>query len=100
MFKIKNIKFSKVQKAFIIAEIGINHNGDIRKAHKLIDAAVNAKCDAVKFQTFDVDEMIHKSAAPAEYQKKFSSGNQKDMLRKFQLSNKDFIKIKKYCDKK
>ena len=100
MFKINNIKFSKAQKAFIIAEIGINHNGDIKKAYKLIDAASNANCNAVKFQTFDVETMVHESAKPAEYQKKFTSDNQKVMLRKFQLSYKNFIMIKKYCDKK
>ncbi len=100
MFKIKNKKFYKNSKAFIIAEIGINHNGNLKKAFRLIDAASLAGCDAVKFQTFDVDTMVHESAELANYQKKFTSNNQKNMLRKFQLSYQDFIKIKKYCDKK
>ena len=69
MFKIKNIKFNKNTNAFIIAEIGINHNGDIKNAFKLIDAASRAKCNAVKFQTFDVDTMVHESAELANYQK-------------------------------
>ena len=77
MLKIKNIKLNSFEKAFIIAEIGINHNGDLKKAYKLIDAAVLAKCNAVKFQTFDVDTMVHESAEPANYQKKFTSKNQK-----------------------
>jgi sialic acid synthase SpsE len=100
MLKIKNIKLNSDEKAFIIAEIGINHNGDLKKAYKLIDAAVLAKCNAVKFQTFDVDTMVHESAEPANYQKKFTSKNQKKMLKEFQLSHKDFLKLKKYCDKK
>ena len=100
MFKIKNIKFNKNTNAFIIAEIGINHNGDIKNAFKLIDAASRAKCNAVKFQTFDVDTMVHESAELANYQKKFTSNNQKKMLKKYQLNYKDFTKIKKYCDKK
>jgi sialic acid synthase SpsE len=100
MFKIKNRKLDYKKKAFIIAEIGINHNGDIKKAYKLIDAAVKAKCDAVKFQTFDVDTMVHKSADLAQYQKKFSNTNQKKMLKKYELSYESFLKIKKYCDKK
>ena len=99
MFKIKNIKFNKNTNAFIIAEIGINHNGDIKNAFKLIDAASRAKCNAVKFQTFDVDTMVHDSADLANYQKKFTSDNQK-MLKKYQLNYKDFTKIKKYCDDK
>ena len=100
MFKIKNTKFNKNTKAFIIAEVGINHNGDIKKAFKLIDAASKAKCNAVKFQTYDVETMVHQSAETAKYQKIFSSKNQKSMLKKFQLRNTDFIKIKNYCDKK
>ncbi len=100
MFKIKNIKFNKNTNAFIIAEIGINHNGYLKNAFKLIDAASTAKCNAVKFQTFDVDTMVHESAELANYQKKFTSNNQKKMLKKYQLSYKDFIKIKKYCDRK
>ena len=100
MFKIKNIKFNKNTNAFIIAEIGINHNGHLKNAFKLIDAASTAKCNAVKFQTFDVDTMVHESAELANYQKKYTSNNQKKMLKKYQLSYKDFIKIKKYCDRK
>ena len=57
---------------FVIAEVGINHNGDLKKAFKLIDAASIAKCNAVKFQTFDVDTMVHESADLANYQKKIS----------------------------
>ena len=100
MFKIKNRKLDSKKKAFIVAEIGVNHNGDIKKAFKLIDAAVRAKCDAVKFQTFDVDTMVHKSAGLAEYQKKFTNTNQKKMLKKYELSYENFLIIKKYCDKK
>ena len=70
MYKIKNIKLGRNYRAFIIAEIGINHNGDIKKAFKLIDAAKEAKCNAVKFQTFDVETMGPETAALESYPKK------------------------------
>ena len=92
MFKIKNIKFNKNTNAFIIAEIGINHNGDIKNAFKLIDAA-SKQMQCSKIQTFDVDTMVHDNSADlANYQKKFTSDNQKKMLKKYQLNYKDFIK--------
>ena len=100
MLKIKNRKLSNNSKAFLIAEIGINHNGDLNNAFDLIDAAVDAKCDAVKFQTFDVETMVHESAQLADYQKKFSKTNQKKMLSKYQLSYQEFFKIRSYCNKK
>ena len=51
---------------FIIAEAGVNHNGSIELAKKLIDAAVNAGADAVKFQTFKTENLVSKNAAKAE----------------------------------
>ena len=56
-------------KTFIIAEAGVNHNGDIELAKRLIDVAVEAGADAVKFQTFKAKEVISKHAPMAEYQK-------------------------------
>ena len=61
-----------MNKVFIIAEAGVNHNGDINIARKLVDAAVDAGADAVKFQTFKAEELVCKYAKKAEYQKQYS----------------------------
>ncbi len=58
------------EKVFIIAEAGVNHNGSIELAKRLIDVAVDAGADAVKFQTFKADNLASKSAQKADYQKK------------------------------
>lgn len=85
---------------FIIAEAGVNHNGDINLAYKLCDSAKMAGADAVKFQIFDADKLVTKAAAKAEYQNKNdkSSDTQYDMLKKLALSNEDFKKISDYCN--
>ena len=73
---------------FIIAEAGVNHNGDIDLAKKLIDVAVDAKVDAVKFQTFSADLSISKYTQKAQYQKEQTGDNesQYDMVKKLELS--------------
>jgi len=88
-------------KVFIIAEAGVNHNGDINLAYKLIDAAKEARVDAIKFQTFKTEKIITKYADLANYQKKNLSTkeSQYEMIRKLELSYKDFKKLKDYCDK-
>jgi N-acetylneuraminate synthase len=86
---------------FIIAEAGVNHNGDINLAKKLIDVAVEAGADAVKFQTWKTEKLVTKNAIQAKYQKKNAAAdNQYDMLKKLELSYEDFIELKKYCDEK
>ena len=86
---------------FIIAEAGVNHNGRLDLAKKLIDVAVEAGVDAVKFQTWKTENLVTKNATQAEYQKKNSKDvNQYEMLKKLELSYDDFIELKKYCDKK
>lgn len=89
-------------KVLIIAEAGVNHNGDINLAKKLIDAAVDAKVDIVKFQTFIAENVISKHAQKAEYQKESTGDNesQLDMVKKLQLSFNDFVELKKYCEQK
>jgi len=59
-----------MQRVLIIAEAGVNHNGDIESAKKLIMAAADAGVDYVKFQTFKADKLVSKTAKQAEYQKK------------------------------
>lgn len=86
---------------FIIAEAGVNHNGDIGIAKQLVDKAKAAKVDAIKFQSFNADKLVTKNAPKAEYQKKNTgNGNQYNMLKKLELSLEDHIELKKYCDEK
>jgi len=89
-------------KTFIIAEAGVNHNGELGLAFKLIDEAVSAKVDAVKFQTWITELLLTKEAELADYQKengdKFKS--QFDMAKKLELSFSEFYRLKKYCDSK
>ena len=89
-------------KTIIIAEAGVNHNGKIKIAKKLVDAAAFAKADYVKFQTYDVDSLILKNAKSADYQKKNLGSNisQYKMLKNYQLSKKNQIELKRYAEKK
>tara|TARA_B110000444_G_C18840260_1_gene598473 strand:+ start:500 stop:1513 length:1014 start_codon:yes stop_codon:yes gene_type:complete len=92
----------KENKVFIIAEAGCNHNGTMVLAKKLVDAAVFAKADAVKFQSFNVDELVTKKASKAKYALKNTKKNetQYEMQKKLMLSYEDHIKLIKYCKKK
>ena len=73
---------------FVIAEAGVNHNGDADLAHRLIDVAAQAGADAVKFQTFRADRLVTISAVKADYQRKTTDADesQYDMLRRLELS--------------
>lgn len=86
---------------YIIAEAGVNHNGDIETAKRLVDIAKKAGCDCVKFQTFSADRIVTKSAEKAEYQVENTNNDdsQYEMLKKLELSYDEFFEIKKYCDK-
>lgn len=89
-----------MEKTFIIAEAGDNHNGSLELAKKLVDCAVKAKANAIKFQTFITEEVISKFAPKAEYQKQQTDINESqfDMVKNLELSFEDFIELKKYCD--
>jgi N,N'-diacetyllegionaminate synthase len=89
-------------KVFIIAEAGVNHNGSMDLAKKLIDAAIDAKVDAVKFQTFIAENIVSKDAAKADYQKSTTgeNENQLDMIKKLQLNFDNFVELKEYCELK
>jgi len=84
---------------FIIAEAGVNHNGDLNVAYELIDAALEAKADAVKFQTFKSENVVSKHAVRANYQSQNMGGNesQLEMVKKLELKFDNFIKLKEYC---
>src|SRR3972149_4754491 len=82
---------------FIIAEAGVNHNGDLRLAKKLIDEAKAAGADAIKFQTFKTEELVTLNAPKADYQKRtVSKLSQFDMLKSLEFSKDDFLILSNY----
>ena len=91
-----------MKKILIIAEAGVNHNGDIKLAEKLIDAAAEAGVDYVKFQTFKASKLVSKEAKKAEYQEQNTDNNdsQFEMLKKLELSHKDHYHLINYCNQK
>lgn len=91
-----------MKKTFIIAEAGVNHNGSLEMAKQLVDVAVEAGADAVKFQTYKTENLVTKSAKQADYQKKNIgySSTQFEMLKRLELSYEDFRQLKSYCDSK
>lgn len=99
MSKFQNIQFNKIKKIFLIAECGINHNGNFKLAKKLIKASKLAGFDAVKFQTYTAENLVHKSTKLAKYQLKTNYKSQFEMLKKYSLKKEEFIKLKKFCDK-
>ncbi len=87
----------KSNKIYIIAEIGVNHNGRLSLAKELIDECKKAGADAVKFQTYSSDSICAKDTNQAPYQKDTQScQSQYDMLRKYELTYDDFIKLNQY----
>lgn len=87
----------------IIAEAGVNHNGSMKIAKQLVDAAVEAGVDIIKFQTFKAEKLVSKAAKQAEYQQKnIGDGNdsQYDMLKKLELSEENHEELIAYCKAK
>lgn len=89
-------------KVYIIAEAGVNHNGSLELAYKLIDKACEAGVDAVKFQTFIAEKGLIEDAQKADYQLGTTDKNesQLEMIKKLELSFEDFKALKTYCDSK
>jgi N,N'-diacetyllegionaminate synthase len=88
-----------MSEVLIIAEAGVNHNGDINIAKKLVDAAAQIGVDIIKFQTFCPEQMVSKRAVKAEYQKKQANKeeSQLDMLRNLMLQPADYRELAGYC---
>src|SRR3989344_2356789 len=86
---------------YIIAEAGVNHNGDIALARQLVDAAKEAGADAIKFQTFTPDEIVTQNAAQAAYQTENTGieESQASMLKKLALPQNDFRSLKAHAEK-
>ena len=86
-----------MKKVCIIAEAGVNHNGNADLAFQLIDTAANAGVDAIKFQTYKAENLLTEYASKASYQIKNSIGieTQYDMLKKLQLPFSLFVDLKK-----
>jgi N,N'-diacetyllegionaminate synthase len=89
-------------RTLIIAEAGVNHNGKLALAMDMIEAAVKADVDIIKFQTFKAENLSTKSAAMAGYQKKNTNSDESQltMLKKLELSNSDFLVIHETCSAK
>ncbi|MDF3027326.1 MAG: N-acetylneuraminate synthase [Fluviicola sp.] len=89
-----------MSKVLIIAEAGVNHNGDMKIAFQLIDAAVEAKVDWIKFQTFKADKLVSKEARKSEYQIRNTGTkdeSQYQMLKKLELSHEQHLELIAYC---
>ena len=89
------------KKVYIIAEAGVNHNGSMALARQLIDVAVDAGADAVKFQSFVADKEVSSRAAKASYQMKTTDDreSQLDMIRQLELSHEQQVELSDYCNK-
>ncbi|GMB01704.1 N-acetylneuraminate synthase [Pelosinus sp. IPA-1] len=90
---------NQTEKTYIIAEAGVNHNGSIEMAKKLIDVAVQCGVDAIKFQTFRAEKLVSKDAAKADYQKRNTDigESQFDMIKKLELSEEAHHNLIEYC---
>jgi len=87
---------------FIIAEAGVNHNGSLELAYQLVDAAIDAGVDAIKFQTFKTENLVTKGAEQAAYQMQNTGEEQSQfaMLKALELDFEAFRLLKRYCDEK
>ncbi len=93
----------KINKVTIIAEAGVNHNGDIRLAKRLVDIAKDSGADYIKFQAFFSKELVTSKSKLAKYQEKNLKKKkikQFDLLKKLELKKEDYISIINYCNKK
>jgi len=100
--KINDRLISESSPTYIIAEAGVNHNGDIELARRLIDEAVAARADAVKFQSFKTESLILESVEKAAYQQVTTGAedSQFQMLKKLEMSVGQMVELQGYCNEK
>jgi len=100
MVKINNRQLSNYGKPFIVAEAGINHNGDLKKAFKMIKAAKKSGADAVKFQTFKAKEFCGDKNQTFTYKSQGKEVTEPmfEMFKRYEFSRDDWFQIKKKCD--
>jgi N,N'-diacetyllegionaminate synthase len=100
--RIGNRLIGEGEPAFVIAEIGVNHNGNVRMAKKLVDAAKEVGADAVKFQAFKTERIVTKYAEKAVYQKETTDPqkSQYNMLKKLELSDAEMKELHSYAGKR
>jgi len=101
--KLNNNQISDNNRCFIIGEAGINHDGSIQKAKELVDVAIDAGVDAVKFQMFDTPKYISKDAIFASYMKRALLRKDEtiaEFFRRLEVRKKDMVEIQKYCKKR
>ena len=101
-FRVGNREIGAGKPCFIIAEAGVNHNGELEKAFRLVDKSIEVGADAVKFQTFDPKKIASRFGGLAEYQKGagVKYARQVDMLENLKLTHKEFEQLAKYCREK
>ena len=100
-FTINSVKIGENFKPYCIAEVGINHNGDLQQAKEMIDVAKNSGADAVKFQTFKAEELCGDKNQMFTYksQGKEITESMLEMFKRYELNANQLLKLKKYCQK-
>ncbi len=93
-------KYNNLKKCYLIAEIGVNHNGDMDLARKMIDAAIASGADAVKFQTFKAGTLVTKGTPKVRYQEATTTPGEThyQMIEKLELKEDQHVLLKDYCD--
>lgn len=98
-FSIAGRRIANDSRCFVIAEAGVNHNGEAELAHRLVDAVADAKADAIKFQTFNADALVTGSARRARYQvdNTGSDSSQFEMIKALELPAETFLELREHA---